>query len=373
MATAVVLAFTVMGGNKAVGGEVFLQAASAAGPDPFTPSTAADSADSGVVPVAAAQSKGGAAGTRTLEVNGAYPGLYGGTRNLASCDVEKQIQFLTQHTDKGKAFAAPLSIKQPEIPSYLRSLTPVRLGWDTRVTNHGYKNAAPTSYQAVLQAGTPVLVDDRGVPRVRCACGNPLAPPVAVKGKQTYSGKEWSSFQSSDLVAVKPAAQPVKTVTMFDHDRKGWYERSSGDVQGKHDHVVPPPKGQTPDSAYPVLPPPHSGSAERLPEKDKGRQQEKETDEGPQTGQNPAEKGRNQVPEKGTNQVPHKETNKVPEKDTDKAPEKKPDQVPEKGTRVNPEEGTDKVPQRETDKVPKDETDKVPPKETEKVPKDEGS
>ncbi|MGW0367288.1 DUF6777 domain-containing protein, partial [Streptomyces sp. NPDC003034] len=204
IATAVVLSFTVMGGDKASGGEVFLQAASAAGPDPFTPSTAAVSEEVEVAPATTGKPKAATSGTRTLEVNGAHPGLYGGTRNVASCDVEKQIKFLTQHPDKGKAFAAPLKIRQSDIPSYLRSLTPVRLSWDTRVTNHGYKSGAPTSYQAVLQAGTPVLVDERAVPRVRCACGNPLAPPVAVQGKQTYSGKEWSSFQSTDLVAVKP-------------------------------------------------------------------------------------------------------------------------------------------------------------------------
>ena len=33
--------------------------------------------------------------------------------------------------------------------------------------------------QAILQAGTVVLVDDRGLPRVRCASGSPLLPPIA--------------------------------------------------------------------------------------------------------------------------------------------------------------------------------------------------
>ncbi|MEJ8641333.1 DUF6777 domain-containing protein [Streptomyces sp. MS1.HAVA.3] len=101
MATAVVIAFTIMGGDRAAGGEVFLQAASSAGPDPFTPSTATESeAAATVVPPATN-------GKRTIEVNGAHPGLYGGTRNVASCDVEKQIGFLVRHADKAKAFAAP--------------------------------------------------------------------------------------------------------------------------------------------------------------------------------------------------------------------------------------------------------------------------
>ncbi|MEU7554898.1 DUF6777 domain-containing protein, partial [Streptomyces sp. NPDC044571] len=279
MATAVVLAFTVMGGHDASGGEVFLQAASAAGPDPFTPSTDTQSEDGVVTPASAGKSKGGGSGASALEVNGAYPGLYGGTRNVTSCDVEKQIKYLTEHADKGKAFSDPLSIRQSDVASYLRSLTPVQLGWDTRVTNHGYKNGAPTGYQAVLQAGTSVLVDDRGVPRVRCACGNPLAPPVAAKGKQTYSGRQWSSFHSSDVVAVKPAEKPVKSVTMFDHDRKGWYQRPSGDAHGKHDYEISPPKGQTPDSPYPVLPPP-AGSVQRPPAEDTHKGTDKDNREG---------------------------------------------------------------------------------------------
>ncbi|PZT71125.1 hypothetical protein DN402_02310 [Streptomyces sp. SW4] len=45
---------------------------------------------------------------------------------------------------------------------------------DTRVTGHGLRGGRPVGGQAVLQAGTAVLVDDRGVPRVRCAGGNPL-------------------------------------------------------------------------------------------------------------------------------------------------------------------------------------------------------
>ena len=30
----------------------------------------------------------------------------------------------------------------------------------------------------VLQAGTAVMVDDRGVPRAKCSCGNPLREPI---------------------------------------------------------------------------------------------------------------------------------------------------------------------------------------------------
>lgn len=215
--SAAVLSFTVLGGNTAMSGEVFLQAAPEVGPDPFTPSTATRAqsvakvtpmtagmnAKDGTSPNGTTGTASATNGARTLEVDGGYPGLYGGTRNVASCDVEKQIRFLTQHPDKGRAFAVSLGIRQPEIPSYLRSLTPVRLGWDTRVTNHGYRNGVPTSYQAVLQAGTPVLVDGRGVPRSVVPAATPwIRPSRSEAGRRTAarsgprSGRPTSSRSS---------------------------------------------------------------------------------------------------------------------------------------------------------------------------------
>ncbi|MCZ0997978.1 hypothetical protein O1M63_07095 [Streptomyces mirabilis] len=123
-------------------------------------------------------------------MSGDAPGLYGGTRNVASCDVEKQITALRADPSKNAAFASVLGIQPSAVPGYLRTLTPVQLRADTRVTNHGYRNGSATTYQAVLQAGTAVLVDDRGVPRVRCACGNPLTPPAA---QQSAAPGRWAS------------------------------------------------------------------------------------------------------------------------------------------------------------------------------------
>ncbi|MFJ6486420.1 DUF6777 domain-containing protein, partial [Streptomyces sp. NPDC091682] len=421
--SAAVLSFTVLGGNTAMSGEVFLQAAPEVGPDPFTPSTAtrAESvakvtpmtagmnAKDGTNTNATTSTASATNGARTLEVDGGYPGLYGGTRNVASCDVEKQIRFLTQHPDKGRAFAVSLGIRQPEIPSYLRSLTPVRLGWDTRVTNHGYRNGAPTSYQAVLQAGTPVLVDGRGVPRVRCACGNPLDPPVAVRGGQTYSGAKWSSFRSSGLVAVRPAAKPVKTVTVFDQDRRGWYERPSGAAESKHDREVPPPKGQTPGSAYPVLPAAHPGSVQPLPDRPPNQPPKTNPNENPNQNpdQNPgnaparipgnlpgegSEKATDQDPGKEpgqkTGEHPGKESGREPgkapapdadeERDQDpgKAPEKEPGKdsgtVPDKGSGQHSGEDSGKKPGKESGEDPGKAPEKEPGKDSGTVP-DKGS
>src|SRR5664280_209981 len=110
----------------------------------------------------------------------------------STCDRAQMARFLTANPDKANAWVAAqnhdpslrwsggTSLTASQIPAYLNELTPIRLLADTRVTNNGYVNGAPTPHQSVLQAGTAVLVDQYGVPRARCACGNPLQPPVAL-------------------------------------------------------------------------------------------------------------------------------------------------------------------------------------------------
>ncbi|QLE75496.1 hypothetical protein FGW37_31425 [Streptomyces rectiverticillatus] len=229
------------------GGEVFLQAASAEGRDPFTPSTAEDK---GTKEATAAPVSPAPGGTRTIE--GSSPGLYGGSENESSCDVERQIKYLTGDQAKSRAFASAAGIQPGEIPGYLRGLTPVQLRSDTRVTNHGYKDGSATPYQAVLQAGTAVLADNRGMPRVRCACGNPLGPPVAIKGSQKTRGQSWSTYKSSQTVAVAPARTAIAVIIIYDPRTGQWFERPVG-TDGSKDRPVPPPKGGV--TSGPALPP----------------------------------------------------------------------------------------------------------------------
>ncbi|MFE2147157.1 DUF6777 domain-containing protein, partial [Streptomyces sp. NPDC059456] len=241
VAAAVVLAvvLTRPGGTPAARGEVFLQPASATGPAPFTESTAAKEAVP--PPQSPAPSTGSAAPTATRSISGAAPGLYGGTQSVASCDVGKQIRALSAQPDKNAAFASALGIEPASVPGYLRSLTPLQLRADTRVTNHGYHDGKATPYQAVLQAGTAVLVDDRGVPRVRCACGNPLGPPVALKPDPRRHGQPWSSYQPSKVVVIAPSATVVDKFVIYDHQGGRWFARDRGDHRGSHDKPVPPP------------------------------------------------------------------------------------------------------------------------------------
>ncbi|MEA3215348.1 MAG: hypothetical protein QOJ19_1504, partial [Acidimicrobiia bacterium] len=134
--------------------------------------------------------------------SGATPGLYGGTQNQQSCDKQQMVSFLANNPDKGKAWADAIGIKFSQVSSYINSLTGVLLRGDTRVTNHGFKNGGPTEFQAVLQAGTAVLLDEFGVPRARCACGNPLNKPIPSATPPTYQGPPWAGFSPTNVTVV---------------------------------------------------------------------------------------------------------------------------------------------------------------------------
>jgi hypothetical protein len=242
------------GKNTKSSGEVFLQPVAAQGPDPFTDSTAtAPSAPPRVTrtpqstparptPVRTTSPAPG----RMRSVSGATPGLYGGTARTGSCDVERQITYLTRDQAKARAFAQAEGISQGAIPGYLRGLTSVVLRADTQVTNHGYRDAQVTGFQSVLQAGTAVLVDNRGVPRVRCACGNPLKAGAANQGALGDNGRPWSGFRPAEVIVVTPAPQVITNITIINIVDNTWIERPLGHRGPHHDHVVPPPTHVTP-------------------------------------------------------------------------------------------------------------------------------
>ena len=104
----------------------------------------------------------------------------------------------------------------------------------------GYRAGAATAFQAVLQTGTAVLVDGRAVPRVRCACGNPLTPPVPHSGTVRRTGDDWPGFRASAVVVVTPAAQTVDGFVLYDPEHHEWFRRQPGDT-GRHDRKTAPP------------------------------------------------------------------------------------------------------------------------------------
>ncbi|WP_187370017.1 DUF6777 domain-containing protein [Streptomyces boluensis] len=255
--------------------ELFLQPVADAGPDPFTESTAKEpeseppatrTEQPSPSPTTPSPSEEG-----IRSISGDTPGLYGGTQNVASCDVDAQIRFLTGNRSKAKAFADTVGIAEDGVPSYLRGLTAVQLRGDTRVTNHGFRDGHATAYQSVLQAGTAVLVDNRGMPRVRCSCGNPLTPPAALKANPSPQGKPWRGYRPTKVVVVTPAPTVITNITIINinvnitNNTNVWIERPVGHHKGK-DKVVPPPKptpshtSPSPTSPSPTSPSPTSPS-----------------------------------------------------------------------------------------------------------------
>ncbi|MFJ8622492.1 DUF6777 domain-containing protein [Kitasatospora sp. NPDC093550] len=240
--------------------EVALQAPSDPGPDPFTPSvetqgmSAPAPASSPAQPGGATSHPGGGTSksgspAALHSVEGSSNGLYGGVMGKSSCDTERLIGMVSAG-DTGRAWSSAVGIAQSDIPGYLRSLTPTYLRVDARVTNHNYKSGAVVEYQSALQAGTAVLVDNQGVPRVRCSCGNPLKPPKLVSNAK-YTGKAWSGFQPTTLVVVVPAPQPVTEIILVNVETGGWFARLTGRIEIVDKHVEQP-KGPL----VPGIPPP---------------------------------------------------------------------------------------------------------------------
>ncbi|ACU75996.1 conserved hypothetical protein [Catenulispora acidiphila DSM 44928] len=238
---ATALAIT-LGTGTASAKPVLLQDTSSSGPDAYTssPTKAPPPAAASTGPSASASATS-SNGAKT--VSGAAAGLYGGTENVSSCDVNQLSDFLTAHPDKGKAWAGVEGIAQADIPAYLHSLTPVVLRTDTRVTNHGFSNGQATTFQSVLQAGTAVLVDSHGVPRARCACGNPLLPPAA-QSSEKFTGTAWSGFRPQNVVVVQPAPVQITVIVLFDPTTGQYFGRPTGGT-GHGDHKVPPPTGSS--------------------------------------------------------------------------------------------------------------------------------
>src|SRR5688572_25459760 len=146
------------GGEK--GQTVRFQKPTDAGPDPFV-------------------KKADARGSKRVKVGS---GPFGGTGSDLVCDRELLIRSLRARPDRMREWARVLGV-EPNIrvvARYIRRLRPVTLTRDTRVTNHNFVNGRAVAYQAILAAGTAVLVDRRGVPVARCRCGNPLLEPIYI-------------------------------------------------------------------------------------------------------------------------------------------------------------------------------------------------
>ncbi|WP_217502351.1 DUF6777 domain-containing protein [Streptomyces lunaelactis] len=243
-------------------GEILLQPAAEAGPDPFTSSVAAGSPTPTATGGAQSPPADTGGGTVLASRRGGEPGLFGGTRTVSQCDSRRMVGFLAQNPTKGQAWAGTLGFTPADIPRYVATLTPVLLVTDTRVTNHSFRDARAVPYQAVLQTGTAVLVDRYGVPRVRCACGNPLIPMVPQQGTPKPTGDSWPGFRQSNVVVVRPSVTVINVFIVYDPTNGDWFSRQRGDEGADDEKTEPPPNVIKPP---PCAPQPADGTPTPAP------------------------------------------------------------------------------------------------------------
>lgn len=274
-AAAIVLTRDSGGGEgAAAAGEIFLEPADVVQADPFVvgasgqavtvPSTMAASTTTAPLASAATSPNPAAsatvaataapttAATAVVATAGNTPGLYGGTRKAGRCDPAQQITFLERNPAMAQAFVDALNadptlrwsggttVTRVQLPQYFAELTPVTLMGDTRVTNYGYRNGLPTPHQAVLQAGTAVVVDAYGVPRVKCNCGNPLTRPVAVPKAPRYRGDRWPGFSPTTVIVVQQTTVVIETYVLVDLDGRGTTILRPVGTWGDRDTAGPP-------------------------------------------------------------------------------------------------------------------------------------
>jgi hypothetical protein len=255
--------------STAAAGEIFLEPANEPGRDPFTTDIKPEpvnitttvvggrvgSVKASATTTSARSGSGGsdaptttastatsttAQSTQVASTSGNQPGLYGGTQNVARCDPAQMVSFLQANPDKANAWVQALNadttlqwsggkqVTVAQVSAYVGELTPLTLTADVRVTNHGFANGKPTPRQAVLQAGTAVLVDKYGVPRTKCACGNPLTKPVPVTTAPSYTGTPWPGWNPENVIVVQQSQTVIDDFTIVNIAGDGYLERPAG-------------------------------------------------------------------------------------------------------------------------------------------------
>jgi hypothetical protein len=151
-----------------------------------------------------------------------------------------------------------LGISTTQISTYVAGLTPVILRSDTLVTNHGFANGQATVIPAVLQAGTAVLIDDKGFPVTKCYCGNPLTPPTyyGPKWEPRYRGPTWPGFSGTSITIIQSTTVIIDTFVLVDPRTRQPFERPRGSNGAQDTPVRPPTTTTTTAPTTTTLPPP---------------------------------------------------------------------------------------------------------------------
>ncbi|MCP4224533.1 MAG: hypothetical protein GY773_14435, partial [Actinomycetia bacterium] len=124
-------------------------------------------------------------------------------------------------------WASVLGIDPSDIASYVDGLTAANLSFDTRVLDNGFADGEATPREILLQRGSAVLVDSRGVPRVNCYSGNPLLDPTLV-ADESYTGEQWPSFERTLVIIIAPSPIDQTELTLIDVVAGGFFDRPAG-------------------------------------------------------------------------------------------------------------------------------------------------
>jgi hypothetical protein len=242
--------------SKGTGGELVLSGATDPGDNPFMP-PAASPPPTDTQPPPTLQPQGDGTTVATQPLPGDRDGLYGGTVNNAD-GRETIVNFLganpaqagefvdALNTDSTVFWSGGRALTVDDIPAYLRELTPVLLRLDLRVTNYGFDRAHLRTLQSVLQAGTAVLVDAHGVPRVRFYSGSPLTAPIALAGAPKFVGTPWPGYRPGALAEVHPSTATITKFVLVDVVTGRPFNRPAGTTgtnDTPHTQAVPPPQG----------------------------------------------------------------------------------------------------------------------------------
>lgn len=161
-------------------------------------------------------------------VPGDAPGLYAGVRGDARCHADDVGAALTG--DARSSWAEVQAIDAGEVDGMLDTLIPVLLRRDTLVTTHRLDGRSAVAEVAVLQRDTAVLVDDRGVPRVRCDGAQPLRPARRRPSQYSFRGMAWLGFSDDLVVRVTAAPVPVERLVLVDPTTGRTFARGLGGV-----------------------------------------------------------------------------------------------------------------------------------------------
>jgi hypothetical protein len=156
----------------------------------------------------------GSAGTGP--VTGGTAGVFGGAELGDVCDTGALGASLGVAPGLAAEWVAVQGIGPEQLDEFLGELTPVVLLDDTAVTDHRLERSEAVSRQAVLQRGTQVLVDRRGVPVVRCLSGSPLRPPQPLPAVPSFRGVAWPGFRLSLVREIDPAPGLVAEFVLVD-------------------------------------------------------------------------------------------------------------------------------------------------------------